>query len=88
MLEHLNQSGLLKNCKAILFGDFTKGNEPDGANHVQFALERFAALTKIPCFKGLEIGHGEKNRILPFGVTAELIGGEKAQLSLETGFKL
>ena len=88
MLEHLVQSGLLKNCKAILFGDFTKGNEPDGTNHVQFAIERFAKLSKVPCFKGLEIGHGEKNRILPFGVIAELRGGEQAQLSLETGFKL
>ncbi len=88
MLEHFNQSGALKNCKAILFGDFTKGNEPDGTNHVQFAIERFAKLSKIPCYQGLEIGHGERNRILPFGVVAELKGGEQASLALDTGFKL
>jgi muramoyltetrapeptide carboxypeptidase len=87
MLEHLNQSGALKNCKAILFGDFSKGNEPDGSNHVQFAIERFASAQKIPCFQGLEIGHGEKNRILPFGVLAELRMGDQAQLSLMTGLR-
>lgn len=88
MLEHFVQAGALKNCKAILFGDFTKGNEPDGANHVQFALSRFAGLTKIPCFQGLEIGHGEKNRILPFGIVADLRGGEQAELSMDSGFKV
>lgn len=87
MLQHFVQAGALKNCKAILFGDFSKGNEPDGSNHVQFALDRFASLSKIPCFQGLEMGHGEKNRIIPFGMVAELRGGEQAQMSLQSGIK-
>lgn len=88
MLEHFAQANALKGCKAILFGDFTKGNEPDGSNHVQFAIERFAENSKIPCFHGLEMGHGEKNRMIPFGVNSELQGGARATLSIESGFKL
>lgn len=92
MLAQLEQTGALKDCKAVLFGDFLGGDEKDQSNFVRFAIERFAEETKIPCFDGLEIGHGSKNRTLPLGVKATLKGpgkkGEAPTLTLTTGFKV
>ena len=87
MLEHLKQAGVLKGCKAIVFGDFLGGSEKDGQNFVDFALERFAKDSEIPCFSGLEIGHGEKQRIVAFGPLAKLSGGKDSQLVVPTGVK-
>lgn len=91
MLAQLEQTGALKDCKGVLFGDFLGGDEKDQTNFVRFAIERFAEQTKIPCFDGLEIGHGVKNRVLPLGVKATLSGpGKKEELSklvVATGFK-
>lgn len=64
MLTHLEMSGALKGCKAIIFGDFTKGLEPDGESYVDFALTRFAIDQKIPVYKTHEFGHGKINRPL------------------------
>ncbi len=72
MLEHLSQAKALNGCVAILFGDFIGGDEKDQTNFVQYAIERFALSSKIPCYQGLEIGHGMKNRILPLGLKAKL----------------
>lgn len=85
MLEHLNQSQKLKDCLAIVFGDFSKGNEPNGENHIQFAIDRFAEKIRIPCFQGLEIGHADKNRLLPLGPIATLKCGKSGQLIVPTG---
>src|SRR5690606_7162251 len=61
MLEHLQQAKVLKGCQAVIFGDFTHGNERDGSNHISYALERFAGSVSIPVFHGLPSGHGEVN---------------------------
>ncbi len=82
MLEHLKQSGALKGCKALVFGEFLFGDERDGKNYVSFALERFAAENLLPCFSGLEMGHGEKNRMIPIGPQAVL---SQQQLKVSTG---
>jgi muramoyltetrapeptide carboxypeptidase len=82
MLEHLEQAGVLKGCKAILFGDFLGGDERDGMNYVEFAMKRFAKKTTIPCFSGLEIGHGDKCRMLAMGTLAKL---EKNILKVNSG---
>jgi muramoyltetrapeptide carboxypeptidase len=82
MLEHLQQAGALKGCRALIFGDFLSGHESDGKNFVTYALQRFAALNSIPCFSGLEMGHGKNNRMLPFGPKAIL---ENRVLKIETG---
>lgn len=83
MLEHLVQSGAFQGCKALVFGDFLYGDERDGKNFVQYALERFAANHRIPCFSGLEAGHGENNRMIPLGPLAMLT---KESLKVSTGF--
>jgi muramoyltetrapeptide carboxypeptidase len=82
MLEHLKQAGALKGCKGVVFGDLLHGDERDGKNFVQFAVERFAKENLLPCFAGLEMGHGEKNRMIPFGPKATIKGG---LLRVETG---
>jgi muramoyltetrapeptide carboxypeptidase len=66
MLKHLEMAGMLKGCSAIVFGDFTKALEPNGASYVDYALNRFARDLKIPVFKTNEFGHGKINRPLIF----------------------
>jgi muramoyltetrapeptide carboxypeptidase len=84
MLEHLEQANILKGCKAIIFGNFLAGDERDGKNFVKFAIDRFAQKNSIPCFSGLEIGHGEQCRLLPLGTPAVL---EKSVLKVSSGVK-
>lgn len=64
MLLQLSMSGMLKGCKAIIFGEFTLGTEPNGQNYVELALDRFAVEHKIPVFRSSEFGHGKINRPL------------------------
>lgn len=66
MLNQLVMSGMLKNCKAIVFGDFSKALEPNGESYVDYALNRFARDLKIPIYKTNEFGHGKINRPLIF----------------------
>ncbi len=57
-LYHLAESGILSASKAIVLGDFNKGNE----NHeVTFALKRFAKYCNLPVFKSNFFGHGIHN---------------------------
>ncbi len=89
MLEHLKQSQVFRSVKTVIFGDFLGGDERDGKNFVQFAIDRFAKENSIACFQGLETGHGEQNRILPLSVLAQL---EKTQsgaiLTIATGLEM
>lgn len=56
ILNHLKQAGLLNDVRAIVFGDFTDGDE-----FVELALQRFANEIAVPVFKTDEFGHGIKN---------------------------
>lgn len=66
-LAHLKQAGLLKEVKAIVFGDFVEGDE-----FVSLALERFGAETNIPVFKTNQFGHGKTNYPLLYNAHATL----------------
>ena len=81
-LWQLRFSGALKSCKAIVFGDFINGDEPDGKNFIDFAIERFASEVTIPCFRGLAMGHANQNRVVPLGVKARITDG---RIQVETG---
>ncbi len=61
MLFHLYQAGLLKEVKAIIYGDIVGGDEKDGQNHVQYALKEIAKIIKIPLFQTQYFGHGIHN---------------------------
>ena len=79
-LEHLRQVGIFKNVKAIIFGDFIKGNEPDGTSLIKPVLERFAQSCGIPVVQIAGIGHDRTNFPLPLGTPAKLILSSSPQL--------
>lgn len=80
MLEQLNQTGLIKNVSAVVFGDFTESLEKDGKDFTPEALQRFADKAKFPVLKGLPCGHGKHNRLLPFNQKCTLKLGKSAEL--------
>ncbi len=82
MLEHLTQAGVLqKKLKAIVFGDFTEGEEEDGKDYTLTALRRFAQKAPYPVLRGLAAGHGlETNYPVPFNLPAKLLTGPRGEL--------
>lgn len=64
MLSHLKEAGVFKGVKAVVFGEFSDGKEPDGESFVAYALQRFANESSFPVFKSNEFGHGKRNRFL------------------------
>jgi muramoyltetrapeptide carboxypeptidase len=91
MLEHFTQSQTLKGCLGVVFGHFTECQEPSSAGEpgpdlVPKALERFAELhPDLPVWTGVESGHGERLRPLPFGTDAVL---RNSVLTIQTGVKV
>ncbi|SRR5579883_2875147 len=80
MLEHLRQANIFKDAAAILFGDFLKGNEPNGSSLIQPTLSRFAESCHIPVMQVAGIGHGEVNFPIPLGTPVQLRLGKKIKL--------
>lgn len=72
MLQHLHQSSVLNGVKAILLGDFTFPSKLEEEEKIQAVLKRFAAEQHCPVLRCPNIGHGKKNRSLPFGTLAHL----------------
>lgn len=85
ILEHYKQAGVLKGCKAIVFGEIVGGAEANGKNYCWYAINRFAESLKIPVFSGIKTGHGANQRVVPFNTKALLVTGAKAHLTVETG---
>ena len=83
MLQHFAQAGALRRLKALVFGAFVGGQEPDGRNLVVPVLERFARSQPYPVLLGVSAGHGEYQRPLFFNTAAELRCGRAAELSVE-----
>lgn len=81
MLEQLHQSEVLKRARAILFGDFIKGEEPDGSDLTQVVIQRFAENISIPVMQTSEIGHGFHNMPIPLGTPAQVEFGESIRIS-------
>jgi len=82
MLEHLQQSGILIHVKALLLGDFTFSSKPEEEKKIQEVLKCFAQEQNFPVLHCPDIGHGKKNRCLPFG-TASLLDLNKNQLTIK-----
>ena len=91
MLEHFSQSGVLKDCRGILFGQFIEGYEPSeaGAPRIDLvpqALSRFALThPEIPVWTGVQSGHDVQLRPLPFETPAVL---HNSVLTIQTGLKV
>ncbi len=68
-LNQLKQAGVLKNVKAIVFGDFADPVD----DKVDLALDRFAQEMKMPVFKTDQFGHGKKNYPLIYNAASEIV---------------
>lgn len=73
MLNHMQQAGLFKNVKGIVFGDFVNSED----NFVSFALERFASTSNIPVFKSSQFGHGAVNYPLIYNSRSKIVFHQK-----------
>jgi muramoyltetrapeptide carboxypeptidase len=71
-LQHLKQAGILDGLKALIFGDFDSGDEPDGKNYVEATIEEFISQLSIPCFRIKDCGHGPVNTPLILGTDATI----------------
>lgn len=87
VFEHMKQLGILKSVKAVLFGQFTGGKEPDGKNLVPKLLKQWASEQSFPVFSGIPSGHGSNQRPLPFGTDCTIYGGKKAFIDCQSGIQ-
>jgi muramoyltetrapeptide carboxypeptidase len=67
ILWQLQESGLLKDVKGIIFGEFTGGLEPNGKSLISYALKRFADEVNLPVYSGVQSGHGRGYKSVPLG---------------------
>ena len=83
MLVQLVQAGILRGVRALVFGQFTGGREPDGSFTGPEVVARFAERMRIPVLDGAPFGHGASARAVPLGVLAKLaLGPGGARLTL------
>lgn len=81
MLEHLNHAMIFKGAAAIILGDFSGGDEPDGTSLIKPVLQRFAASCPIPVMGLAGVGHGYTNFAIPLGTMSLLTLGTQSCLS-------
>ncbi len=65
-LIHLQQARIFEGVKAIILGDFIKGEEENNTSLIPPVLQRFAEQLSVPIFCLPGYGHGEENLPLPF----------------------
>lgn len=87
ILKQFEMAGYLKGVKAIVFGEFIRCEEPgpQGVSKVPGVIQRFADEQKIPVFTGLEVGHGDLQRIVPLYTSCVLKCGPQPSLQIVTG---
>lgn len=71
--EQLHQMDFLNQLSAIVLGDFTEGDEPNGTNLIWDVLKMRAQSFKKPVYYGLPVGHGRIQRVLPLGVQLKIV---------------
>lgn len=76
-LLHLQQTGLLKNVKAIIFGSFS----PEDKNIITI-LNNFAATLNIPVFKTNRFGHDKTNDPIIYNIDSKIIAKENGSFKL------
>jgi muramoyltetrapeptide carboxypeptidase len=82
MLQHLQQSGIFNPVKAILIGDFIFPKRINEEKLIQSVIARFAGEQNLPVFHCPGIGHGKKNRSLPFAIST-VLDFNKNQLTIK-----
>lgn len=79
ILNHLKQAGLLKNVRAIVFGQLIIAGDPKDTTlneAITIAVERFAKETPIPVFKNNQFGHGSTNYPIVYHAKSTIIASE------------
>ncbi|WP_419419191.1 S66 peptidase family protein [Legionella sp. D16C41] len=76
VLAQLEQAGLFRHAKAILFGDMIDKGEPNGQFLVKEVIQEFAAQCTLPVLQISNIGHGPINNPLLLGYLANLYMGD------------
>jgi len=87
LLTHLELAGVFDQVAAVVLGDFVGCEEPAESkvaspSAAAVVVERLSRL-RIPVATGAAIGHGARNRALPYGVRAELDTSAGTLTSLE-----
>ena len=72
MLVQLSQAGTLRGVRALVFGQFTGGREPDGRFAGTEVIARFAERLRFPVLAGAPFGHGDSARAALLGSTAKI----------------
>lgn len=80
MLTHLKMAGKLEKIAGLVFGSFTNC-EGEGERELGEIFQEFFRDAPYPVIAGLDVGHGEENLLLPFGVRMAL-DGKAGSLSL------
>ncbi|MCJ8277267.1 MAG: LD-carboxypeptidase, partial [Bdellovibrionales bacterium] len=87
VFEHMKQLKMWTGVKAVVFGQFTGGREPDGRSLVPSLLKQWASQQSFPVFSGLPSGHGDKQRPLPLNTKTIIQGGKKPKLVSQSGVR-
>ena len=83
MLVQLAQAGTLRGVRAMVFGQFTGGREPDGRFAGTEVVARFAERMRVPVLGGAPFGHGDAARAVLLGLPANLaLGPGGARMSM------
>jgi len=77
-LLHLQQAGLLKSVKAIIFGTFDKDSEA-----TMLVLHNFADSLKVPVFKTNKFGHEKINDPIIYNTDSKIIKNKGFKLVME-----
>lgn len=87
LLTHLQLAGVFHRVAAVIFGDLVGCDEPAESrvaspSPAAVVAERLARLD-IPVATGAPVGHGKRNRALPYGVQARLDADRGTLVTLE-----
>jgi muramoyltetrapeptide carboxypeptidase len=87
LLTHLELAGVFDRVAAVVVGDLVGCDEPSESkvaspSVAEVVVERLSRL-HIPVATGAPIGHGARNRALPYGIRAELDASAGTLRSLE-----
>ena len=82
MLVQLKHSGLFERTRAMVLGDFVRGDEPNGRSLWRKVFTEFASSVRFPVLTGMPVGHGGRLRPLPLGFEAELALADKSRLTV------
>ncbi len=88
VLEQFTQAKVFRKTKAVVFGSFVGGEEPNGKNLTRKVLQEFASYQKFPVFMGVPSGHIPQNPLLPLGTSALLVKNQtRFQLNISTEWR-